>query len=82
MTDEELLEQSATIPTIYCDGLGAFRKINGSLRCIGYVIGSGAQVNLIISITGADAANREARRILEEPPTQRQTSIDWLRAAH
>jgi hypothetical protein len=81
MNDEELLEQSASVPTIYCDGLGAFRNINGALRCVGYVIGSGAQVNLIISLTGADAANREVRRILEEPP-KNASSMDYLRMAH
>jgi len=82
MNDEELLEQSASVPTIYCDGFGAFRKINGALRCVGYVIGSGAQVNLIISVSGAEVANAEARRVLEEPPTKRASNVDLLRAAH
>ena len=65
MTDEELLAQSSGLPTIYCDGYGAFRKVNGVMRCIGYVFGVGAQVNLITSLAGADAANRENRRVLD-----------------
>lgn len=81
MNDEELLEQSTSVPTIYCDGFGAFRNINGALRCVGYVIGSGAQVNLIVSVTGAEAANKEARRVLEEAP-RTTTSMDCLRLAH
>jgi len=82
MDDEELLVQAANAPTIYCDGFGAFRKINGALRCVGYVLGSGAQVNLIISLTGAEAANTEARRILEEPTPHSNASMERLRAAH
>lgn len=82
MTDEELIEQAATAPTIYCDGFGAFRQINGALRCVGYVIGSGVQLNLIISLAGAEAANAEARRVLEEPPSKTATSLDYLRLAH
>lgn len=70
MTDEELLSQSANAPTMYFDGLGAFRNINGVLRCVGFILGSGAQLNLIISLTGAEAANRESRRVLDEHPTK------------
>ena len=81
MNDEELLEQSTSVPTIYCDGFGAFRNINGALRCVGYVIGSGAQVNLIVSLSGAEAANNEVRRVLEEEP-KKPTSVDCLRLAH
>lgn len=82
MDDEELLVQAANAPTIYCDGFGAFRKINGALRCVGYVLGSGAQVNLIISLTGAEAANTEARRILEERPTKSDDVSNRMRVAH
>ncbi len=82
MTDEELLAQAVNAPTMYFDGFGAFRKINGVMRCVGYVIGSGAQLNLIVSLTGAEVANVEARRILEAPPVKRETSMDWLRMAH
>jgi hypothetical protein len=73
MTDEELLFQATSVKTVYLDGLGAFRKINGVMRCVGYILGSGAQINLIISMAGAEAANAEARRILEEPA--KSTSI-------
>jgi len=82
MNDEELLMQAASVPTMYFDGFGAFRKINGVLRFAGYVIGSGAQLNIILSLTGAQASNAEVRRILDEPTMQRDTSMDWLRAAH
>jgi hypothetical protein len=82
MNDEDLLQQAAEMRTVYVDGFGAFRKLNGVLRCVGYVIGSGAQLNLIVSLTGAEAANTEARRVLEEPPTKRCASGDWLRIAH
>lgn len=82
MNDEELLNQATNAPTAYFDGFGAFRKINGVLRCVGYVLGSGAQLNLIISLSGAESANAEARRILEEPPTKGASSMDWLRMAH
>jgi hypothetical protein len=70
MTDEELLLQAAGIATMYFDGFGAFRKVNGVLRCIGYVMGSGAQLNLVVSLTGADHAQLETRRILDEKPVQ------------
>ncbi|MCS3692031.1 hypothetical protein ABIF07_001053 [Bradyrhizobium elkanii] len=82
MDDEELLVQAANAPTIYCDGFGAFRQINGALRCVGYVIGSGAQVNLIISIAGAEAANAEAKRVLEEKPVKPSAKEGRLRLAH
>lgn len=66
MTDEELLQESANCPTAYFDGFGAYRKINGVLRCIGFIIGTGAQLNLVISLPGAEMAQRETRRILDE----------------
>jgi hypothetical protein len=70
MTDEELLQQSAGCPTIYVDGFGGYRKINGVLRCIGYVIGSGAQLNLVMSLAGAEATNQMTRQALDETPTK------------
>jgi hypothetical protein len=82
MNEEELLRQAASAPTMYFDGLGCFRNINGVLRCVGYVLGAGAQLNLLISLTGAKASNEEVRRLLEEPATKRKTSMDWLRSAH
>lgn len=68
MTDEELLLQSGNIPTLYFDGFGGYRKTNGVLRCIGYIIGSGAQLNLVVSLTGADLAANETRRTLDDKP--------------
>jgi hypothetical protein len=65
MSEEELLAQSANAPTMYFDGFGCFQKLNGVLRCVGYIHGSGAQLNLIMSLSGADAANQEARKVLE-----------------
>ena len=68
MNDEELLSQAAGMPTIYVDGFGAFRKLNGVLRCVGFIVGSGAQVNLIVSLTGAEAGIVDARLALDEAP--------------
>ena len=82
MNEEELLRQASSAPTMYFDGFGCFRNINGVLRCVGYVLDGGAQLNLIISLTGAEAANAEARRVLEEPPTKRTSNMNWLRSAH
>jgi hypothetical protein len=70
MTDEELLLQAANVPTVFVDGFGGYRKINGVLRCIGYVIGSGAQFNLVMSLAGAEATNRMTREALDEKPTK------------
>jgi hypothetical protein len=71
MSEEELLLQAANMPTMYFDGFTKFVKVNGVLRCIGYVIGAGAQLNLIISLAGADEANQEARRVLDgQQPTK------------
>lgn len=70
MTDKELLLQATGSPTFYVDGFGAYRTINGVLRCIGYVIGSGAQLNLIMSLAGAEATNRMTRQALDEKPTK------------
>jgi hypothetical protein len=50
---------------------GAFWKVNGVLRCFGWVIESGAQLNLIVSLAGADKAIRAGRFALdaESPKT-------------
>jgi hypothetical protein len=69
MTDEELLLQAASAPTIFVDGFGGYRKINGVLRCIGYVIGNGPQLTLVMSLAGAEATNRMTREALDEKPT-------------
>ena len=70
MTEEELLRQSANVATMYFDGFGNFRKINGVLRCVGFIIGSGAQLNLVVSLTGAEVANTMARQVLDEKPVK------------
>lgn len=75
MNDEELLEQAANCPTYFLDGLGCYRNINGVLRCVGFILGSGAQMNLIISLAGAELANTTARRVLDEKPIK--TSVGW-----
>src|SRR5260221_606717 len=75
MSDEELLAQAASITPVYVDGFGAFRKVNGVLRCIGYVLESGAQLNLIVSLAGADLANQAARRALDEKPAGKSVAI-------
>lgn len=69
MTDEELIEQAQSLPLVYCDGFGAFRKVNGILRCVGFVLQGGAVVNLGVSLIGADAAQMETQRTLhgQEP---------------
>lgn len=66
MSDEELLAQSASLQPIYVDGFGAFRKVNGVLRCVGWVFDGGAQLNLIVSLTGAEKSNRAARHVLDD----------------
>lgn len=83
MTDEELLDQSAAVPTMYFDGFGAYRKVNGVLRCIGYVIGTGAQLNLVIPVSGASDATAQTQRVLAGQPTK--SIVLWDadgRAAH
>jgi hypothetical protein len=68
MSDEDLLQQAMSCPTFYLDGFTNYRNINGVLRCIGFTIGNGAQLNLVISLAGTEVALREARRALDEPP--------------
>jgi hypothetical protein len=82
MNDEELLMQAIGMQTVYLDGVGAFRKINGVLRCVGYVIGVGAQINLIVSLEGAEAGNKEVRRVLDEKPVKSPDMLERLRMTH
>lgn len=65
MSEEDLLLQAPTLPVLYFDGFGAFRKTNGLLRCVGFTLELGAQYNLLISLAGADHANHVARAILD-----------------
>lgn len=65
MTDEELLTQATSLVPVYCDGFGAFRKLNGVFRCVGWDLISGANLNLIVSINGAEQSNRSARVALD-----------------
>ncbi|MCR6734473.1 MAG: hypothetical protein NVV83_10495 [Afipia sp.] len=82
MTDEELLNQAPHLPTMYFDGFGAYRKVNGVLRCIGYVLHGGPNLNLIISLAGADMAQLETRRVLSEEPTKAIHIWDGTELAH
>ncbi len=69
MTDEELIEQAQSLPLIYVDGFGAYRKMNGVLRCVGFVLQGGATLNLAVSLLGADDAQlRTARTLHDEQP--------------
>jgi len=81
MNDEELLVQATGMQTVYVDGFGAFRKINGVLRCIGFTIDGGAQLNLIVSLVGAESSIVEARRALDEKGTK-SIVPERLRLAH
>jgi len=65
MDDLELIAQATSLVPVYVDGFGAFRKANGVFRAVGYVLDSGAALNLIVSLAGADLANRESRRVLD-----------------
>lgn len=82
MTDEELLQEAANCPTAYFDGFGAYRKINGVLRCIGFIIGTGAQLNLVVSLPGAEMAQRETRRVLDETAVKGITIWSGTAPAH
>jgi hypothetical protein len=70
MTDEELIEQACNLPAVYVDAFGAYRQVNGVLRCVGYLYQGGAQLNLICSLTGADRAQADTLRVLREEPAQ------------
>lgn len=82
MNDEDLLEQATNCPIAYFDGFGAFRNINGVLRCVGFVLQAGAQLNLAISLTGADHAYRETRRVLDEAPVKQTQMWRGTSLAH
>jgi hypothetical protein len=67
-SDEDLIEQAMNMPLTYCDGFGAYRKVNGVLRTIGFVLQGGANLNLACSLVGADdaqAATAKALRLKE-----------------
>jgi hypothetical protein len=68
MTDEELIEQARNLPPMYCDAFGAYRQLNGVLRCVGYVFEGGAQLNLIVSLAGAEQAQADTLRTIREKP--------------
>jgi hypothetical protein len=68
VSEEDLLLQAPTLPVLYFDGFGAFRKMNGLLRCVGFTLELGAQYNVLISLTGADVANRATRAVLDQKP--------------
>lgn len=70
MTDEELMALSIGMPITYCDGFGAYRQVNGLLRCVGYALNSGIQLNLAVSLIGANHAQAETRRVLNEEPSR------------
>jgi hypothetical protein len=82
MTDQELIEQAQSLPLIYCDGFGAYRKVNGILRCVGYILQGGATLNLAISLIGADAAQVETQRALHEEPVKSILIWDERARAH
>jgi hypothetical protein len=82
MTDAELIEQAIGLPPVYVDGFGAYRKLNGVLRCIGYVLESGAQLNLIVSLAGADQAQLDTQRVLREEPTKGAAIWNGYRLPH
>ena len=81
MTDEELQEAAPTLPVLYFDGFGNYKKVNGLLRCTGYTLGVGPQYNLVTSLAGADATNRIIRRILDERQVGGMINWDGVRLA-
>jgi hypothetical protein len=56
--------------------------VNGVLRCVGWVIESGAQLNLIVSLAGADKAIRAARFALDAESPKTIESWNGARLAH
>ena len=82
MNEKDLLLQASGIQTMYFDGFGAYRKINGLLRCIGYVNESGAQLNLIVSVEGARQANIDARIALAGRPITGDSVFSTARLHH
>lgn len=77
MTDEELIEQAQCLPLVYVDGFGAYRKVNGVLRCIGYILQGGATLNLAVSLIGADAAQLETQRALRDQEKAVKSITIW-----
>lgn len=82
MTDEDLLAQAPALPVLYFDGFGAYRKVNGLLRCVGYTLELGAQYNLMTSLAGAEEGNRMVRRVLDDPPTKAMKIWSGTALAH
>lgn len=82
MNEQELIQQSAVLTPIYIDGFGAFRKVNGVLRCVGWTIDAGAQLNLIVSLMGAEQACGSMQRALRVQPTKSIHIWDGTAAAH
>jgi hypothetical protein len=82
MTDEELMEQAASLTPIYVDGFSCFRKLNGVLRFIGWTIDGGAHLSLIVSLDGADNAIRAARFALDAESPKTIESWNGARLAH
>jgi hypothetical protein len=82
MRDEELLEQAMGLPVLYFDGFGAYRKLNGVLRYVGYTLDLGATANLIVSLAGADQAIRATRFALDAKPPKTIESWNGSALAH
>lgn len=82
MTDEDLIEQAGALLPVYCDGFGGYRKINGVLRCVGYVLQGGANLNLIVSLAGADQAQIDTQRTLRQEPVKGVDIWNGYRLAH
>lgn len=82
MKDDDLIEQAMNLPLIYCDNFGAFREINGLLRCVGYVIQGGATLNLACSLSGAEHTQQETHRILRASASKPIYIRDWSAATH
>jgi hypothetical protein len=82
MRDEDLMEQAPSLPVLYFDGYGAYRKLNGVLRCVGYTLDLGAQYNLITSLAGADQAIRATRFALDAKPPKTIESWNGSALAH
>ena len=70
MTDDDLLAQASMLRPVYVDGFGAYRVVNGVLRCVGYLLQGGAELNLICSLSGAEQAQKDTYRVLREDPVK------------
>lgn len=82
MTDQELMAEAPSLPVLFFDGFGAFRKVNGLLRCVGYTLSLGSQANLIISIAGAAEASVEALRVINEDSAKGGSVWKGMTLAH